>query len=227
MKKIRTHISENLKPVTLYLDDMIKLVEIFQEVSDAIYIEFDNYEIDNINEIVNLNLESTNLLKIRSQNPYISIDFSKNSIYLYAQDDTVIQRGCFEKIKGFLSTKIRKSTYIYHSPILSGSFIGFSLVLLIINIKSEIYNHIALYSIILVMGVLWSFFGVKDKLNNYSIIYTKTRISSPNFFKRNQDSIIVAIIGALVGALIGIGGTLAINKFDSRTNVSQDKNISK
>ena len=48
-----------------------------------------------------------------------------------------------------------------------------------------------------------------------------------HFFFCFQDSIIVAIIGALVGALIGIGGTLAINKFDSRINVSQDKNISK
>ncbi len=226
MKKINTHIREELKPMSLYLDDIEKLMEIFKEISNDITIEFDNYELENIHEIPTLNLESTKKLKITSRNPYISIDFSKSGIYLYADDDTIIQRGCIEKIKNLLSTRIRKYTYFYHGA-WSGGFVGATIIPLYTSLEAGKINYIAIFSILLLFGLLWSYFGHKDQFNNYSIIYTKTRLASPNFFKRNQDSIIVAIIGALVGALIGIGGTLAINKFDSRINVSQDKNISK
>ncbi|MFY9143083.1 hypothetical protein [Sulfuricurvum sp.] len=216
MKKTKKHIIENLKPMSLYLDDIEKLVEMFKEVSNELYIEFDSYELENISEIQLLNIESTNKMKLISRNPYISIEFSNNGIGLYSDDDSAIQKGCIAKIKDYLSNKNRKFTYIYHSSILSGGAIGLSLVPLIINMKNGDLSKIIFYSMLLLLALLWSFFGMRDQFRNYSIIYAKPRNASPNFLQRNKDQIIVASIGAF----IGIAGTLLINYINISQSVS-------
>ncbi len=204
MEKLKKHLHERLNPVTLYYDDVVKLVSIFKEAGDDIIIEFDEYKLQSLQEMLEIDIEKSNNLSITLTNPNVSLDCRKDTIWIYAGEDTPVYRGVFEKIKQYMVSKKRMFSPVYHSNFLSGGIAGLA-VWPLFYIKED-KEHIVLWLftalLMLTVGLVWMYFGHIDKFEKYSVIIPKPRLSAPGFFKKNRDVIIVSLITAVFSALI-------------------------
>ncbi|HLD69161.1 MAG TPA: hypothetical protein VJA17_00185, partial [Candidatus Omnitrophota bacterium] len=87
MKKIIKQFYKNLRPVRLYLEDLVEIENILRSVSDNIEISTEEHELENLLEDVkSLNKDHINSLRFWCRNPCIALDFDKNSISVYVSD---------------------------------------------------------------------------------------------------------------------------------------------
>ena len=215
MKKIQRHLGEHLKPVKLYYDDVIEIIEILKEGGGEIEIEADDYMLDSPDEILSIEKPFFTKLEIRHLNPRVSIDFESNQIWLYAEEDTPVQRGLYDKVKSLLKEKQRTFATIFQSSICSGVYTGASSWFLF-GIPFNETNKIGSIFIGLLMlctGILWMVLGHKSQFNYFSIIVPSKKKESPNYWQRNKDQIFVAFIAAALGII----GTIVVTKFFSPT----------
>lgn len=201
MEKIRRHLGEHLKPVKLYFDDIEELVDIFQSTGADIQIEADDYKIASPEEILSINKPFFTNLSIRQRNISVSVNFENDGIWLYAAEDTPAQRGLFELTKIVLRKKRRVLTSFLQSPILIGVFlgtlIGFISSLNTTSGKWKIFIGVSMT----VSAILWVPFAYWSRFRRFSIIIPFRKSSRPNFWHRNRDQIILALISAALGAI--------------------------
>jgi hypothetical protein len=203
VEKIRRHIGEYLKPVKLYFDDIEELVDIFHNAGADIQIEADDYKIASPEEILSIKKPYFTDLKIRQCNISVSVDFSSNGIWLFAAEDTPVQRGLFEQTKSILRKKRRLLAPFFQSSILSGLFLGASSWFIIgssLITMSRAWQLFIGVSMIFI-GALWMWFGHLSRFRRFSIIVPFRKSDRPNFWIRNRDQIILALISAALGAI--------------------------
>jgi len=195
VKKVEQHLQKNFKPIKLFYDDIESLYDIFREQTDEIKIEADMYELENINEILSIKKRYFTNLKFSIYKPYMSLEFSNNSIRLYTSDDTPIQRGLFEKLNSLLKKKERFPLSLLLNPILS---------IIPVAILGGIFfiEDITLRSIVSFITIIWLASIMLYDMKFHSMIIPIHKNSQPNFFQRNKDQIILVIISAVVGGLI-------------------------
>ena len=215
LKKIQRHLGEHLKPVKLYYDDILDLIEILKEGGGEIEIEADDYMLDSPDEILSIEKPFFTKLEIRHLNPRISINFESNNIWLYAAEDTPVQRGLFGKVKSLLKEKQRTFATILQSSIYSGLYTGAStwfLFGLLFN-ETNKTRSIIIGLLMLCTGILWMALGHKSQFRYFSIIVPSKKKESLNYWQRNKDQIIVAFIAAALGII----GTIIVTKIFSPT----------
>ncbi len=127
MKRIDKSKSEKLKPVFLYRDDISSLYEIFERGCETVEIEAAGYQLECVAELNYLSDETINELHIQGRNPYVSLHFRPNDIYLYIGEDTHHQLGLFEEIKSFVLSKRRKLSWLTQSSVAPGILAGASI----------------------------------------------------------------------------------------------------
>lgn len=203
MKKIHKPLGEHLRPIKLYYDDILEIYRILKEAGDLIQIKTDEYEIESIEEILSIKKPFITNLSIKLYEPAVSIDFRDSNIWLYASEDTPVQRGLYEKIKTILVKKQRIFAPLFQSSIASGLFTGSSTWWLF----TDDYKYIGI--LIICLGLLWMYFGHKSQFQFYSLIFPVSRTDKPSFLERNKDQLFLALISAIMGGII----TLGISKF--------------
>ena len=100
-RKIQSH-GERLKRVLLYRDDIERIVELLREVSPNVELSTDEHKFSDVKEWADMKKDYFTNMQVAARNPYISLDLSKSSVWLYIAEDTPQSRGAFEKIKRFL-----------------------------------------------------------------------------------------------------------------------------
>lgn len=196
MKKREQSLSKDFKPMTIYYDDIEELYHIFKEHPEEVKIEADEFELDNIEEILKIKKDYFTNLKIYAHKPYVSLDFSNNSIRLFISDDTPLQRGLYEKLNTILQTKERifLSKFIY--------FIDYMLLPIIFGF-SFLIDNIIFRTIIQVVSAVWWIFGFIYNFKLTSKIIPFRKLEIPNYFQRNKDNIINGLFLSLVSGIIG------------------------
>lgn len=184
LKKIEKHLGEHLKLVKLYYDDLLEIYE---------------YELESIEEILSIKKPFITNLSIMLYEPVVSVGFKNSSIWLYASDDTPLQRGLYEKIKTILVKRQRLFAPFFQSSIASGVFTGTSTWWLF----TDTYKYVGI--IIFCLGLLWMYFGHKSQFHYYSLIVPLHRTDKPSFFERNKDQLFLALISAIIGGIITLG----------------------
>ena len=124
MKKISKPLGEHLKPVKLHYDDIEEIYQVFSESDGQIIVEADDFEIEQLEEILKINKPFFTNLSVTLRQPYVSVHFKDDRVWLYANEDTPIQRGIFEKIKTILLKKQRPLAPFFLNALLSGMFVG-------------------------------------------------------------------------------------------------------
>lgn len=200
-KKIRSH-GEVLKPVTLYLDDLEKIVDILRQVSDSAEISTKETILSNLNELTKLKRESLNELYIRLDEPYISLNLMPNTIWLFIGKDEPISRGLFEQIKHVLGRRTCSCAWLINSPWIMGLLLGIGINLFSPGIAEGNWLDVASGGFIICLSILLFLYGYNRKFRKYSIIIPKYRSEAPSFFKRNADAILLNIISAILGGII-------------------------
>lgn len=202
MKKKERSIIQVLKPVKLYYNDLVELVNILKEVNPDIRIETDSYTLDNIEELLGMDDELITVLKMSINDPYFSIDFEPDYASIYASDDTFILRGLFEKVKKILMDKRRKLFFLYQNSFFPGLMTGLSMLPLAAGIEeNNIYLIISGFILLITSIIFWKKTHT-IRFSKYSMIYLSKSIEFPSFWKRRKDDIFLAVISAVIGALL-------------------------
>lgn len=199
IKKTIQYYGEFLYPVKLYLDDLKKIEAMLNEVSKDIKIESEGYEFSNIDELIQLQKESIETLCMKIYNPYLSIEFKKNEVWLYIADDTALSRGIYEKIKDYLYKHKRNLSWVRKNSLYTSIIlIGYSIISgFFIKYMGITFAKINL-AFMIGMFLLVIYFSRAQ----FSLIYLVRRVEKPSFVERNKDRIILSIISAVFGGLV-------------------------
>jgi len=205
-RKIKTH-GEHLKQVLLYRDDIEHIIELLREVSPNVELSTDEHKFSDVKEWAEVKRDYFTNLQIATRNPYVSLDLSERSVWLYIAEDTPQSRGVFEKIKRFLMNRKHPRQWL----------LNFWMPNLVLYIWIFLFN-LALWGRIPFWGsksTVWTVSGIcflgyaywwwltfRAQTRRYSIIVPKYRVDAPRFWKRNADKIVVAIIAAIFGSLL-------------------------
>lgn len=202
MQKIVQSLGEHLKPVWLYLDDVEQIVEIFRQVSSDVSISTKEFALSDLKQLTELKKEFITDLHIQIREPYVSLSLESNRIWLYAQKDEAVSRGLFEQVKQVLSKNKRSFDQLLQNSALLGLFMGSSFPLLAIGIRESTSWLIFLSVIMIMVSILWGWYGYQDRFKRYSIVIPKYRIETPSFWKRNSDAFLLSIFSAIIGGII-------------------------
>jgi len=191
--------SKDYPPVKLYLDDIEKLINIFESnnISYTLTVN-DEYVCENLTDLKE-NEKSTKIksLKIHSNNPYITIDLNYFKAALYADSDKEAVR-LFYILNEIIINK-KKRPYLIHS-------IYFGWIILVISLLSNVVVYFVKDKVLALLIGIFSlialpitfFNSTYQRIKNYSTIYLTRKDSQSNFFKRHKDQIILILITGIV-----------------------------
>lgn len=209
MEKRKKSIFEKLPPARLFLDDINEIVGIFKEISNDVEIETEDYKLEDVSEMRNLNSDYINELMITSHQPYLTLRFEPYKAYFHSSEDTLIVRGALEKIRKIFSTKPNRLLNFYNNyiikiiynllPIISGGMLGYGFISISENKNYYIFIYTGILLLLITLATSWQRASLRNK---YSVIYLFNEKDRKSFWKRNQDSIISGIIGSLFVAIM-------------------------
>ena len=199
-RKIQAH-GEHLKQVLLYRDDIEQIVELLREVSPDVELSTDEHKFSDVKEWADLKRDYFTNMQVATRNPYVSLGLSKSSVFLYIGEDTPQSRGAFEKIKRFLMDRRPPGQRLLNVWMPSLVF-NVWLILFYLALWSKNWTLLTVTGIFMLGCVWWWWRAFRAQTRKYSIIVPKYRIDAPNFWKRNADKIVVAIISAVFGGLL-------------------------
>ncbi len=206
MERIIQSHGEHLKPVLLYRDDIEQIVEVMREVSPDAELSTDQHKFNDIKEWAELKRDYFTNMRLKTTNPYVSLELSERSVWLYIDKDTAQSRGAFEKIKRLLTKLKRPSEKLMNywmPPIIVNLCIYFLLAAsLSKKLSLNIWTITIVDVILLLAGWWWTRWVFQSRTRKYSIIIPKYRIDAPNFWQRNSDKIVLAIICTVLGSLL-------------------------
>jgi hypothetical protein len=190
MKKLNESIRITFNSMTLYYEDIETIYNIFKENSKRFEVVANGYEIEVIEDILQIKKPFFNDLKIQSFDPYISLDFRNSQIELYASEDTTLYLGIVEKIKKVLKEKESRLTPILRSrwsALLAGAA-------LMPAFEKNLFGIVGLS-----IAILWFFLGLWSYASQPAKIIPQKKEIIPNFVARNKDKIILGILSSIGG----------------------------
>jgi hypothetical protein len=209
MKKRNQSYSEKLKPVVLYFDDLERIIEILNEISDDVKISTKEYQFENIEEVKKIEGETINSLSFDTHRPGLSLTLEPGGIFLHVFSETPALRGIFEILKQLLHNRRRKFAWLYNdlSMVFGGVLIGGSTWFLFPGISKKNPYLISAGCACIILGVIYWWWSWQVYFRRYSTIFLKRRAELPSFWKDKRDQIILAIISAVIGSLITVVAT--------------------
>ena len=212
MKKIEGQSKGNHYPsANIYKDDLLKIIEILEEICDEVEISDDEYEYDSLEELEQEKGIRPKKISITGRSPHVSIDLKPRSIWLYrssSDQKSVYAYKSIEDIilkrKNLISILFNKSVGIISCIIL---FI-FLATMPVETIKTWFPDRLSrlLFLLVLIGTPMISFF---NGMGSFSFITLRKSHEDGSFFDRNKDDIVKIIIGAIAGAIV----TWVLTKF--------------
>ncbi len=204
-RKSKEKILTLTQPTKFFLEDVEQIYSIIDEVTESVSVENDDYEFNNLQELLDIkSLSLTNLKLVGYKNylPQIFFFVNPGSIYIRINKDETSLLGTIEKIKEIIGARKR---HLIPSQTFLRSFALLPLILAIsgLVIKLLIRNQdgvfYTLLGISLFLNVPYWFLNNLPK-NQIILSYSK---NLPSFWKRNSDTIIVAVITSILSLTIG------------------------
>ena len=205
MKRKSKKISSTLtQPTELFLEDVEQVYSTISETAESVSIENDDYEFESIKDLLEIKSSSlTNLKLIGYQNewPQFFLFINPNSIYIQINKDEAPLLGTAEKVIETIGA--RKRRFMPSSQtlqILSGLAILLAISSLVVKFAVKNSNEY-FYALIAATWLLNILILVLVNLpkNKINLAYSK---NVPSFWKRNSDTITVAIITSILTLII-------------------------
>jgi hypothetical protein len=232
MKEIKQNSIKNYPPASFYKEDIIAIIDIFENDLDYCEIIIGKYQIKNKDDIDTIRKqilkEEVDKFSIKYQQYFSD---TKTSRYLTLEIDGYLSRiyvsdssdnytlGLMSKIdKIILEKKSIRRTLMRPKVYISGT-----LILLIVSLILDFTIHweYPFHSILTislavltffpsVLMVIWLILRITTKKTN--VIYLINSQDRTSFFKRNKDQIILALTFGLIGTILGavIGSILTV-----------------
>lgn len=200
--KVQKTRTKEFPRLNLYLDDIERVVEVFESNTPTYSIEInEELEFETLKDLLEYDkIRTVKSFKIRSANPNVFVHLTGEAARLLIMFDDTISLGIFHRLADIL-TKCKSQSFQLISRIL------FLVSVLILGILPSFIFHdtkVALFALLCsliafaILIVIWT----SQDPKNYCKIYLVTRENRPGFFKENKDKIILAVISGVIGALV-------------------------
>jgi hypothetical protein len=204
-RKSKKRIISIYQPTRLFIDDLEQIYSAMCETMHKVSIETDDYEFENIQELAELKTPKLTNLKMvgyKDNWPYFFFFMYPNSIHIRVEKDETELLGTMEKVKEIISVHKRPLL-----PASRASQILFSFLPLIAIVVAIIYAFVSksqdafyytLFGVSIFLNIPVWIFNLSPK--NQAILSDSKNASS--FWKRNSDTIWVAIITTILTLII-------------------------
>lgn len=200
MKRTSTHLGKHIPPVNLYREDLSAIAEALTQDNGKLGIRTDEFEYDSIDELVSNSEDSLDGLSLKREIPYVSVDFdSRGGVWLYSEKNSLIARGIFAEIQEILESNRRFSYFVLRRFVEGSSWLGAAGLGAFAAVGY--WREVTLSVLLLLINIAFLF--VKPR----SIISRDLRAQTKNFWQRNSDQIVVALIAAVTGSIVTLAAT--------------------
>ncbi|MBD2730493.1 hypothetical protein H6G96_30300 [Nostoc sp. FACHB-892] len=192
-----------LLPVKLLIEDMELIEKVYKDNCQAFTILTQEYELDSIEEIKQLDNKRYTFIEITSRNPYIHLILSSDNTEIYSFEDDVNSTGIVTKLKDILIS--RRSPFIYSAS--TWSFIiqicitilaFLSLPNLLLINETTKYTILCLELILFLIQIFFLKFGTKK----FPVVYVKNKTDKTSFLLEHKNSFITGVIAFVVQLLV-------------------------
>jgi hypothetical protein len=188
-------------PVVLWLDDLTEIVTVLMEKSKKVQISTEDYRFGTVDELKeHVGSQTQFALEIDCYDPYVSIDFDRNSVSLYvAAGDQAFH--LFNEVDGIIARRQRRFRLLYSWWLLMVA----SAVIIVADYflffgAPELEPYVRFIPPLLIICFIGPMF---IRWQRVSVIKLQRRSDAPSFLERNKDKVLMMIIGALITLAIG------------------------
>jgi hypothetical protein len=198
LERVTNQSFEDFPPATLYIDDVVQVIDLFLQACERLEIKSGEYKITDKSELNELVTKFPSGrfpgIQIQGYEPYVSVDFRPYGIRVYISEDTLVQRGIVAGIREIVARgKKRRADFAFNLLFYVGIAAGTW------QLMSKDY---VLGGFLIGLSFLAIPLAIRSTMRNNVVVYNKTRGEIKSFFERKKDDMVLAIISAAVGALI-------------------------
>jgi hypothetical protein len=203
LERVSNKHDENLPAATLYLDDVVEIVDTFSKACERLEISSGEYKTTDPSELSALagKFPSGRFddLKIQGFKPFVSLELRAYGARTYISEDTLEQRVVITHAREVLQRcrKIKPGTL--------ENIAFFSLVAL--SSAAFIAKFYIAFACLALAWVLMLLFGTRFRMKYTVVVYTKSRSEAKTFWQRKKDDVLLAVISAAIGAAASYAAT--------------------
>ncbi len=206
MKKKISPITEELKYVTVFRDDIEEVYNFFRSISENIEFEIDDYIPDGIEEIDKINNKSDTAeeMIIKSRNPYVEMRIDKNGLKFYTDGKDSRSQGYIYGLMKIFDNRENKLLNFFYDKAPNYSLVTLILGIVLLTFgKTNItlgWIGAILVGLSLLMILLALYVIVKISKSKILLSYRKV---NPPFLKKHGRQIIYDLLKILLGVIAG------------------------
>jgi len=203
MKKLSQSISIFLSPVQLFIEDMELLEKVYKDNCESCTICTEEYELESIEELKQLDVKTLSLVEFNSRNPYISLVISSAHTMIFTLEHDVKSTGIVTKLKDILTS--RRSPFIYSVSTWSWIIGGCTIILMLLSFQDFILSNTTVSCTVLgleLISLIVQLFLLKFGNAKYPVVYLKSTNDKSNLFIEHKNLFIAGVITLIVQLLI-------------------------
>ena len=203
MEKLDIPQSKDYGPLVMWAGDLVELLSVLKDCTNIEFVA-DDVKFESIEEFVKESKgRNPSIVKITARDPYLTVELYHRWARLYISSSQLLPSGLFLKIDSILNRCERKPKFFYGYAWAYGSSLVLPNIFYLPPLKP--YSYLSIWVIGLTFS--WIIYIAFVHLWRFSIIQPIHREERSGFFRRNIDSIVVAVISALLGAVGGAAAT--------------------
>jgi hypothetical protein len=183
-------------PVVLWLDDLTEIVAVLMERSKKIQISTEDYRFETVDELKkHVGSQTQFALEIDCHEPYVSIDFDRDSATLYVSAGDQAAH-LFNEIDGIIARRQRRFPLLYSwRPLMLASAVIIVADYFLFFGPPEVEPYVRFIPPFLAICFIGPMF---IRWKRVSVIKLQRPSDAPSFWERNKDKMLMLIIGALI-----------------------------
>lgn len=216
MELINKSIGKHIKGVKIYAEGLEEIIAVLSKEGGNVEITTDQYKFDDLEELLEKYEKSGNIDEINFQirEPYVSVGFRKNQIWLYAADSNALSIGIYEQVDAILKKWTPKTAVLKNGWYLFTAYVfGQAFFYLGDSILNENYFKVSFVLIVILLTAWASYYFITLLSRFKRTVIPNRRSAEKNFFSRNRDKLILIVIAALAGSFFTLLGTYLYDSY--------------
>lgn len=203
----------SFRPVRLYLDEVEAIFEALSQAGGSLKVRVDRFEFDSPAELEKHSQKIVNQLYVRSDDPFIQVDFDPYGASVYSSDDDALSRGIVDRVREIVVPNQRRLAWLSLYGVVPQLFGWASVTGGAVAAAKSVWWGLALAVIAAVAAGSWWIAAYRSDTKRHSVIHLIHRAAAPSFLQRNRDQLVVlAISNLLVGAVTFVATYFATSR---------------
>jgi hypothetical protein len=214
------HIRRRISRSRLYIDDVQEIVDLLGAEGAEVEILVPGYSTrKGADQLLQFKGKTLHEIQIRRPRPeYVAVDLRPDGGSVYGAEDDATTVGLVNKTADILRRCRRWPSIIVLNGITTGVLaLSWATVVIVLSASEPAMVHWSAEKKTLLVAPLLAILlqygaSVWISLRRHSVIVCSLRSDAPTYWRRNKDSITVAIIATVVGAFLGTLITIFVTK---------------